>query len=46
MTGSEWDYLKRMAKEHNVTLQEAGVTRTMRLGRAIDCVLDVAAKRG
>lgn len=44
MTVSDWYYIKSMAKREGVTLKDAGVKRTMTLGRAMDCILAAAGK--
>jgi hypothetical protein len=45
MTESDWTYLAAVARGHDVTLAEAGVTRLMTLGNAIDSIFLTLRRR-
>ena len=45
MSADDWRYVTEMAKREHVTLREAGVKRTDRLGHAMDKILVVVDAR-
>lgn len=44
MSETEWAFILRLARDEAVTLKDAGVTRRMTLGQAIDYILAAAGK--